>query len=217
MKAFYHWIILTALILSPSTVIPQTPAPSPSPASITVDNLAGLWKARRWFGPIKRGALVVTRWGASYTADIAGRLLAVRHENGELVFEFPNGEGKFRGKLERSGTILGHWFPPPSTAQFTGGVFASPVLLKPDGRNRWRGEVVPIEDEFTFFLMAQKRTDGTMGVILRNPDQILAVRSAPTGLRWKAISSSCGANVPDRPRNESCPAEPWMTAVQYSV
>lgn len=164
---------------------------------ITVDKLTGLWKGKRWFGPVKRGGLVITRSGESYTADMAGRLLAVRQESGELVFELPNGEGKFRGKLEIAGTILGHWFPPPSSAQFTGGTFASPVLLKPEGRNRWLGEVVPFEDEFTFYLMAQKRADGTMGVILRNPDrdlgsQIGADRLALDGNTVKLFGKRAG-------------------------
>lgn len=150
-----------------------SPAQTPTPTPRSVDELVGLWKAKRWFGPMKRGALVIDRKGSAYTADMAGRILPIRLENGELVFDLPNGEGKFRGKIEPSGTILGHWFPPPSSAQFTGGIFASPVLLTPDGRNRWRGEVVPFEDVFTFYLMVQKRLDGTMGVILRNPDRDL--------------------------------------------
>ena len=49
--------------------------------------------------------------------------------------------------------------------------YASPVRLKPDGANRWSGQVLPFEDVFTFYLFAQKRPDGTLGVVLSNPER----------------------------------------------
>lgn len=135
------------------------------------DELEGLWKAKRRFGPDARGTLIVRRAGATYTADMVGRIVPVRVENGELSFELPNSEGSFRGKLQTAGTIAGHWFPPDSQAQNAGGKFASPVRLAPDGKDRWRGEVVPWDDVFTFYLLAQKQPDGSLGIVLRNPER----------------------------------------------
>jgi len=56
-------------------------------------------------------------------------------------------------------------------AQNAGGKFVSPVRLEPDGPNRWNGQVVPFDDAFTFYLLARKRPDGTIGVFLRNPER----------------------------------------------
>ena len=141
-----------------------------APADST-EELVGLWKAKRRFGPDARGLLVVQRTGAAYSAEMVGRIVPVRSEKGELSFDLPNGEGGFRGRHQAGGAIAGHWFPPPSMAQFTGGRFVSPVRLEPDGANRWSGQVVPFEDAFTFYLLARKRPDGTVGVFLRNPER----------------------------------------------
>jgi CubicO group peptidase (beta-lactamase class C family) len=139
-------------------------------AAAPADELEGLWKAKRRFGPDARGLLVIQRTEAAYSAEMVGRIVPVRSEKGELAFDLPNGEGSFRGR-QTDGAIAGHWFPPPSMAQFTGGRFVSPVRLEPDGPNRWSGQVVPFEDAFTFYLLARKRPDGTLGVFLRNPER----------------------------------------------
>ena len=140
-------------------------------AAAAADELEGLWKAKRRFGPDARGLLVLQRTDATYSAEMVGRIVPVREEKGELSFELPNGEGAFRGRLEAGGAIAGHWFPPRGMAQNAGGVFVSPVRLKPDGPNRWSGQVTPWEDTFTFYLLAQKRPDGALGVVLRNPER----------------------------------------------
>ena len=159
------WIVLLLFIV---VILPA--AAGAAPADPT-DELVGLWKAKRRFGPDARGLLVMQRTDATYSAEMVGRIVPVRSEKGELSFDLPNGEGSFRGRHQAGGAIAGHWFPPPSMAQFTGGRFASPVRLEPDGPNRWSGQVVPFEEAFTFYLLARKRPDGTMGVFLRNPER----------------------------------------------
>ena len=134
----------------------------------SVDELAGLWKADRWFGPAARGPLVIRRTGSSYTVDMLGRTLPVRVDRGELSFELPNNQGKFKGKLQDGGAIFGYWFPPYSP---TGMVRTSPVTLRAVRPNLWVGQVVPHEDIFTFYLLARKRPDGSMGAFLRNPQR----------------------------------------------
>ena len=152
--------LATALVISqPSLAQTQTGS---------VDELSGLWKAQRWFGPVARGPLVIRRTGSSYSADMIGRTLPVRVAGGELSFELPNNQGRFRGKLKPSGEIFGFWFPPNSP---TGMVRLVPVTLRGNGANRWSGEVNPPDDTFTFYILARKRPDGTMGVFLRNPDR----------------------------------------------
>lgn len=137
------------------------------PAS--ANELEGLWKAKRWFGPFARGPLVIQRTGEAYTAEMIGRTLPIRVERSELSFDLPNGQGSFRGKLQAGGTILGQWYPPNAVAMVF--KYASPVQLKPDGPNRWSGQVVPFEDVFTFYLMLRKRPDGSLSAFLRNPER----------------------------------------------
>jgi CubicO group peptidase (beta-lactamase class C family) len=152
------WIALILIV----TAIPAAAAPAAS-----TDELAGLWQAKRWFGPFARGPLVIQRTGETYTADMSGRTLPVRVDGGELTFELPNGQGSFRGKLQTGGAILGHWFQPRAI----NGNYASAVHLKLESPNRWSGQVVPLEDVFTLYLELQKRPDGSLGVFLRNPER----------------------------------------------
>jgi CubicO group peptidase (beta-lactamase class C family) len=149
------WIALALIVAA----LPVTAGPA--------DELAGLWKAKRWFGPFARGPLIIQRTGETYTADMAGRIVPVRVDKGELSFDLPNSQGTFRGKLSTGGAILGHWFPPDALS----GKYASPVRLERDGPNRWSGQVVPFENVFTFYLLARPRPDGSLGVFLRNPER----------------------------------------------
>src|SRR5205809_5964285 len=80
-------------------------------AAGSADELAGLWKAKKRFGPDARGTLVLQGSGGAWTADFAGRILPVAMANGELTFTFPN-DGTFRGKLDGNGAVRGHWFRP---------------------------------------------------------------------------------------------------------
>ena len=139
----------------------------------SAQELVGLWEAKRRFGPDARGALIIEKKGANYVADMVGRKLPVRTEKGELVFDLPDNQGGFRGKPEGK-NILGHWFRPGTPvggAGTTWPVSLSPVLLRPDGPDRWRGVVTPLQDDFTFYLLLQKRPDGSLGAVLRNPER----------------------------------------------
>lgn len=141
-------------------------------ASVQAQELTGLWKAQQWFGPYARGALLIQRAPAGWTADFAGRTLPVQTRGNELSFTLPNDEGTFQGRLERN-RITGQWTTPPSRVH--GARYASPVTLTADGADRWRGIVTPRDDTFTLFLMVQQRPDGTLGAFLRNPERNIGV------------------------------------------
>jgi CubicO group peptidase (beta-lactamase class C family) len=158
--------IAVAVAVATLSAAAQQPAQT---ESTNVEELAGLWKAQRWFGPVARGPLVIKRSGSLYTADIVGRTLPVRVDRGELTFELPNNQGRFRGRLQDGGSIFGFWFPAGSP---TGMVRVSPITLRAAGSNRWMGRVAPArEDTFTFYILARKRPDGSMGAFLRNPER----------------------------------------------
>ncbi|MEO7755964.1 MAG: hypothetical protein ABIS07_05265, partial [Dokdonella sp.] len=158
-----------------SGVASSASAQQTSVTASTNDDLAGLWKAQRWFGLAVRGRLDITHEADGWHADIAGHAVAVKAEGDALSFELPNGEGRFEGRVERA-RILGHWYPPPSSATFAGGIFVSPVRLKKDRDGRWSGTLEPAEDTFSFHLLAKSRADGSFDVVLRNHERDLGVQ-----------------------------------------
>jgi len=166
----YRFALLTSAALAPT----QTPTQVPALLAASPDELVGLWKAARRFGPDGRGPLIITREGTTYIADMIGQQVLLREEAGRLSFELPDGEGSFRGRVQRAGRrITGHWTSPNSLVH--GFKYASPVSLETDGPNRWRGNVMPRDDTFTLYLMVQKRADGTLGAFLRNPERNIGV------------------------------------------
>ncbi|HYF40002.1 MAG TPA: serine hydrolase domain-containing protein [Gemmatimonadales bacterium] len=133
-------------------------------------DLSGLWAAKVRFGPDIRGPLTLIRSGSAWRADVAGFSLPVRIEGREIWFELPDGRGSFRGRLNRS-EISGQWIGPRTRT--SGLSYSTPVTLEPDGPSRWRGEVKPLDDAFTFYLRAGKGGNGTYSAFLRNPERNL--------------------------------------------
>ena len=163
---------IAVLILSPSGPAAAQTAQTAQAGQVNqapaAGELAGLWRAIRRFGPDSGGTLIVRRSGAVYLAEMMGRTIPVRVERGALDFALPDDQGRFRGRLE-GGRILGHWIRPGTPANMSH--YASPVRLRPDGAGRWRGEVTPLDDRFTLYLLASPRPDGSFGAVLRNPER----------------------------------------------
>jgi CubicO group peptidase (beta-lactamase class C family) len=135
--------------------------------------LVGLWGCERVFGPEVRGELTLVREGPRWHASIAGFEAPVRVDQDALTFELPGGRGKFRGRLIRSeAIILGHWIQPKSEHVW-GFSYATPIELKPTRRNVWRGQVVPLDDGETMYLVVRREEDGSLGAFLRNPERNL--------------------------------------------
>jgi CubicO group peptidase (beta-lactamase class C family) len=134
-------------------------------AATDSDALVGLWKAKHCIKPRVRLTLIVERKGDAYTADVAGRVVAVTVKGRELSFQLPNGRGSFRGKLEPE-EIAGYWYQPNSI----------PARLHKTGANRWMGTVETVENTLTFYLLVTKRPDGTLGVLVDSPEADWGVR-----------------------------------------
>ena len=161
-------------LLNPVVVLTLALGVAANAAESDPAELAGLWKAKKRFGPDTRGPLVIHRSGANYTADMIGRLLPVRVNKDELAFDLPNRAGNFRGKLDPKGRIVGHWLrfgTPLFRAESTTPLSASPVVLEKDGSDRWRGVVAPTEDTFTLHLLLQSQPGGTLRAVLQNPER----------------------------------------------
>lgn len=134
--------------------------------------LVGLWEAKRRFGLDVRGALLVKQSNGKWEAEIAGRFATVKLEGDSISFELPDGKGKFQGKFDaRRMNIVGHWIQPGTIAN--GSPYASPVTLAKEKQNVWRGEVSPLDNELTFYLMVKARDDGSTGAFLKNPERNL--------------------------------------------
>jgi CubicO group peptidase (beta-lactamase class C family) len=132
---------------------------------LAANELAGLWEAKKRFGPDARGTLVVRREGTTWTADFVGRVLPLREERGLLTFAIP--EGSFRARVEKDG-IHGHWTQARTDAMAP---TVTPVRLQADGAQRWRGEIAPVEETFTLFLMVGPNGEA----FLRNPERNTAI------------------------------------------
>lgn len=145
---------------------------TPAIAAAQADSsLAGVWEAKRRFGPDVRGTLLIERLPDGWRAEIAGIVVQPRIADSTVAFELPGGRGAFRGRFASAGGgILGQWIQPGTVSNGT--PYASPVELARDGA-LWRGEVVPLDDEFTFYLVVRPRADGSLGAFLRNPERNL--------------------------------------------
>ena len=154
--------LLIALGLSATAVRAQTPS------GVT----EGLWEAKRRFGPDARGLLTIVQDADGWRADIAGARAPVRVSGDTVTFTLPNQNGALIAYLssDRS-TISGHWIQPRIVV--SGNEFASPIILKRNGSGRWTGDVVPLDDTMTMYLLIRKRPDGTLSAFLRNPERNL--------------------------------------------
>ena len=132
----------------------------------------GLWEAKRRFGPDVRGTLEIAHDAGGWRAEIAGTRAPVRVSGDTVSFTLPNHGGSLIAYLSKDrSTIAGHWIQPPIVS--SGNEYASPIVLKRDGPGRWTGDVVPLGDEMTMYLLIRKRPDGTLGAFLRNPERNL--------------------------------------------
>lgn len=168
MKVFFCIGFLTFLVISAAAFLTQTASVQTNSAN----QLAGLWEAKKRFGPDIRGALYLRQIGGEWKAEIAGRSATAKISGDAVAFELADGKGKFNGNFDKQRTKLsGIWV---QERTLNGGTeFAQPLMLAKAGRDIWRGTVVPYEDEFTFYLMIKPRDDGSFGAFMRNPERNL--------------------------------------------
>jgi len=145
-----RWIALSALFLSLGAASAAEPV-----------DLSGLWKAQRHAGGLDHVRLLVTRSEEGFRADMLGSSLPIELNDGNLTFSLGE-RGSFRGRLEKDGTIAGHWFFNQA---------ASPVTLKRDAPGRWSGAVTTAPDELTFFLHLKADGADAWTAVLRNPER----------------------------------------------
>ncbi|HEY0140468.1 MAG TPA: serine hydrolase [Thermoanaerobaculia bacterium] len=152
-------------------------------ASAQPPGFEGLWRAKRVFEIEVQGTLTIEREGDAWRADIGGRTAAVRADKNRLTFDLGEA-GSFRGELQGE-RIAGHWTQPYSVSggyPFATPVTLTPVTLKNERANRWRGTVTPLPDAMTMFLPITRDADGTLRTFLRNPERNVGIFVGPARL-----------------------------------
>ena len=140
----------------------------------SADELIGIWRGRVDYGPTLRGTLTIHKYGRAYGATIGIRHARSSVRGAELRFAFGH-DGTFRGHSEGS-SIAGFWIQPGRDAPVGGDpggssqAYATPVRLVRTGPFTWRGEVVPLPDQFTLWLSIFKARDGALMAAFRNPE-----------------------------------------------
>ena len=148
----------------------------------------GLWEASRSFGPEVRGEIVFTEGSGKWVAEVSGFRVDVTSSGGAYTFELPGNRGAFRGKFVGE-ELRGFWIQPPTVV--SGRSYASPVTLR-KSLGHWRGEVRPLDADFTFYLPVTRAADGGLAAYLRNPQRNVGVfdrveRLEPDGERVRLV------------------------------
>ena len=129
-KVFFFLGFLVALVLSSAVSQTQTATAQTNSAG----QLAGLWEAKRRFGPDIRGSLLLKQNDGGWQAEIAGRIVQAKTTGDAISFELSDGKGAFQGKFDsRRAKIVGHWIQPETVANGT--PYASAVTLTKDKQN----------------------------------------------------------------------------------
>ncbi|MBJ6759894.1 serine hydrolase [Myxococcaceae bacterium JPH2] len=141
-------------------------------APTSAEVLVGTWGSERLLGPQVRGELTLVSHEGAWRARIAGFDVPARVEGGKLRVTLPGGQGELRGPVPEAGQrITSHWIQP--RVRMSGMKFATPVTLTPLQPGVWRGEVAPLEDRFSLYLVVRKQQDDTVEAFLRNPERNL--------------------------------------------
>ncbi|WP_342375960.1 beta-lactamase family protein [Myxococcus stipitatus] len=134
------------------------------------EQLVGVWGSERVLGPEVRGELTLVRGQDTWRARIAGYELQARVDGKKVSILLPGGQGELRGTLAKDGQrITGHWIQP--RVLMSGMTFATPVVLRALRPGVWRGDVSPLEDRFSLYLVVEKQADGSVAAFIRNPER----------------------------------------------
>jgi CubicO group peptidase (beta-lactamase class C family) len=133
------------------------------------EKLLGLWGVEQTYGPTVRGDLTIDTRGSEWHAQLAGFDAVVELHEQQLRFALAGDHGEFRGQFTADKKeIVGEWIQAPEVG--LNQRYASPVRLVGVVRGVWRGVVAPLESRVTFFLMVERKADGSVAAYLRNPE-----------------------------------------------
>ena len=131
------------------------------------DDLIGLWGSEVHLGPQVRGDIVLERRADRWSLRVAGFEATSPITSDSVRIVLPGGQGELRARIDRpSAAMRGFWVQPAGNLP----PYATPVHFSraPDGA--WIGTVVPIDETFSLYLQVQRRGDGSLKGVFRNPD-----------------------------------------------
>jgi CubicO group peptidase (beta-lactamase class C family) len=133
------------------------------------DALVGIWRSEQVLSSPVRGELLLEARGAEWRANIGAFTAAVQRRGNEITFTLPGNQGDFRGYIKGDGaSIDGHWIQPPGIINTNR--YASPVHFSRDGKSRWKGQVIPLEERMSLYVSVQRAADGALTAFIRNPE-----------------------------------------------
>jgi CubicO group peptidase (beta-lactamase class C family) len=181
----------------------------PLVAASPEDELVGLWGYGATYGPMLHGELAITRAGDRWGATFGGVDASVEATADEIVAEFPEGHGKFRGRIAGK-SIEGFWIRRGVTEdpRYPGGAtqpFSSPVVLSPAGANRWTGDVHPLKVRAKLYLKIFRDEEGRLLGAFRDPYQ------NEIGGASRFLVSREGERIAFSQPNEAGGTEVWFT------
>lgn len=153
-------------LLAATLGLPATVRPEAAPAR---DSLTGLWACQVELSRGAGGPLRIEREGKGLRASIAGATVSFTPRGDSIQFALPDRRGRFRGSWAGGRrTIEGFWIQPPGEGLAQS--YASPLVMRPDGANAWRGTVAPLADRFTFYLWIARGDGDSLVAAFRNPE-----------------------------------------------
>jgi CubicO group peptidase (beta-lactamase class C family) len=158
-----NWVMAAATLVLTASLAHAQPATDPRTQS-GVDAFEGVWSNRVDMGPALRGELTVAREEGEWRASVGG----VEAQASTLDITFPSDGGRLRGVLSYDQRAIDAWWIQPPG--LPGVAYATPVRLRAEGGDRWRGEVSPLPQTFTMHLRVFQREDGAWLGAFRNPE-----------------------------------------------
>ena len=155
------FILLGALFLSPA-------GRAGEPAR-NVQDLEGLWQSTRSFGPDLCGPIVVQREGTEWRADLKNQIVLGKVENKQIAFDFGDGQSLRLNPEEKKQRLIGWWTQ--GRSPFHPNSFLTPVELRTEAKNRFSGEISPLEERITFYMPVTVGADKKATTYLCNPEQ----------------------------------------------
>ena len=133
-------------------------------------DLLGLWGAETVLGPQVRGALTLERRGQLWSLRVSGFETSARQLGDSVVMALPGGQGTL--KLWMRAADVSDRTPEAFWVQPSGlySSFATAVGLSWESRNRWRGRVAPVQEQFSLYLMVTRTGDSELRGAFRNPE-----------------------------------------------
>ncbi|HEV2111734.1 MAG TPA: serine hydrolase [Gammaproteobacteria bacterium] len=161
-------LLLLALLFASSTARADAP---------TADTLVGLWGSERVFGPAVAGSLTLDGRSEPWQASVAGFEARVQHDKDRVSFALPGKQGSFSGQLDADGRhIQGFWVQPPGVS--LDNAYATPLTLTSATKGIWQGEIHPLPDRISLYLVVSRADDGSLKAFIRNPEFNFGMRRA---------------------------------------